>query len=325
MQPRKENVDSLTGILKKDVAEAKITSILNKKPGGAIFLCDVDSLKMMNEKYGHLAGDECLKQVAQILTYMTNPEDVLGRWGGDEFIIYKPNCRDVQRAQETRERIENRFHMNRRKEKGKMLFSVTVVCVLWRSGDTCRKLVNRACEELEKCETALYMANAQMDDSKDQYIMDVRRVRKDLIEQINIPGAFCQDYETFKGIYRFLERGLIRSSQKACIILMTVVNRDGESLMPYEKDALMERLGKDIQSTLRIGDVYTKYSSSQYLVLVIDATEGQADMIADRIKGKFVAGSLENDILIHRCYELQPARIIEPEEWDIAEVDLQSV
>ena len=95
--------------------------------------------------------------------------------------------------------------------------------------------------------------------------------------------------------------------------------------MPYEKDALMERLGRDIQSTLRIGDVYTKYSSSQYLVLVIDTTEGQADMIADRIKGKFQAGSLESDILIHRCYELQPARIIEMEELDIADEDLQSV
>lgn len=214
----KENMDSLTGILKKGVAEAKITSILNRKPGGAVFLCDVDCLKGINEKYGHLVGDECLKQVAQILTYMTNSEDILGRWGGDEFIIYKPNCRDVERAQETRERIEKRFHMNRRKEKGKMVFSVTVVCALWRSGDTCRKLVSRACEELEKCETALYMANTHTNDSKDQYIMDVRRVRKDLIEQINIPGAYCQDYETFKGIYRFLERGLIRKSKRLFVV-----------------------------------------------------------------------------------------------------------
>ena len=81
----------------------------------------------------------------------------------------------------------------------------------------------------------------------------------------------------------------------------------------------MERLGEHIRSTLRIGDVYTRYSSCQYLVLVIDAAEGQADMIADRIKGKFLAGSLGNDILIHRCYELQPARIREIEERDALE------
>lgn len=320
-QSEREMLDSLTGILKKDAAETKITSMMNRKPGGTLFLCDVDGLRKINDRYGHLAGDECLKQTAQILTYMTAQEDILGRWGGDEFLVFKPNCKDMQRAQEVCERIENRFRVGRRKEKGKVAFTVTVICVLWRSGDTCRKLFERAYAELEKCKAALHIADEQPDDKRDPYVMDVRRVRRDLLEQIKIPGAYCQDYETFRGIYRFLERGIIRSGQKACIILITVVNGQGESLLPYEKDALMERLGKNIQSTLRIGDVYAKYSSSQYLVLVIDTTEGQADMIADRIKGKFLAGSIGNDILIHRCYELQPARIGEIEEWDASGMD----
>ncbi len=323
-QPDTEKLDALTGILKKNVAEANIASIMSRKQGGALFLCDVDRLHRINDQHGHLAGDECLKQVAQILTYMTRQEDILGRRGGDEFLIYMPGCKDIHRAQETCERIENRFRVGSRgKEKDKIAFSVTVVCVMRNSGDNCRKLLERADAELEKRKAALYTANEQADNVKDHYIMDARRIRKELLEQIKIPGAYCQDYETFKGIYRFLERGLIRSGQKACVILMTVVNGQGESLLPYEKDALMERLGEDIRSTLRLGDVYTRYSSSQYLVLVIDTTEGQADMIADRIKGKFLAGSLGNDILIHRCYELQPAKIGEIIEWDDMEADLQ--
>lgn len=318
-QPEREKVDSLTGVLKKDIAEARIATMLSKKQGGAFFLCDVDFLQKINDWYGHFAGDECLKQVAQILTYMTAQEDILCRWGGDEFLVYKPNCRDMQRAQEIRERIENRFRAGRRKEKDKISFTVTVVCVLWRPGDTNRKLWERIDAEMEKSKIVLYTTNEQTDDRKDPYAMDVKRVRRDLLEQIRIPGAYCQNYETFKGIYRFLERGMIRSGQKVCIILITVVNGQGESVLPYEKDILMERLKKDIQSTLRVGDVYTRYSSSQYLVLVIDTTEGQAEMIADRIKGKFHAGSLGNDILIHRCYELQPAKIGEVEEWDVSD------
>ncbi len=145
--------------------------------------------------------------------------------------------------------------------------------------------------------------------SGDQYIKDANRVRKELIEQIRKPGAYCQDYDTFKGIYRFLERGIIRSGQKACVILITVVNEQGESLLPHEKDVLMERRGEKIGATPRIGDVYTRYYSSQYLILVIDTTEGQADIIVDRIKGKFLADSPGNNILIHHCYELQPARV----------------
>lgn len=320
-----ENLDSLTGLLKKDVAEERIASLIKRRQGGTLILCDVDHLKRINDQHGHLAGDECLKQVAQILTYMMGQEDVLGRRGGDEFLIYMPKCKDMHRAQEICGRIENRFRVGRGREKGSISFTVTAVYVLWNSGNTCRELLERAAAELEKRKAALDMGDNRSGDTKDHYILDAKRIHKDLLEQIRIPGAYCQDYETFKGIYRFLERGIIRSGQKACVILLSVVNGQGESLLPYEKDILMERLGEDIRSTLRIGDVYTRYSSGQYLVLVIDATEGQADMIADRIKGKFLAGSLGNDILIHRCYELQPAKIGEIEEWDASEPGLQNL
>ena len=60
--------------------------------------------------------------------------------------------------------------------------------------------------------------------------------------------------------------------------------------------------------TLRIGEVYTRYSSSQYLLLVIDTTEGQVDKIVDRIRRRFIEGRQGEDVLIHHCYELQSVR-----------------
>lgn len=81
-----------------------------------------------------------------------------------------------------------------------------------------------------------------------------RKVRKDLIEQIQQPGAYCQDYETFKGIYRFLARGIIRSGQKVCVSLITVVDGEGESPGLHERDTLMEQLGEIIRAALRVGD-----------------------------------------------------------------------
>lgn len=299
--------DSLTGILKRHIAEAQIVSILNRNRGGTLFLCDVDDLKHINDQYGHLAGDECLKKTAQILSYMIQPNDIFGRHSGDEFLIFMPDCKDIRNAQDVCRRIEKRFRSGKRKDK--ISFSVTAVYAVWQPGDTCRKLFARANEELGKRKSAPHMSGMQKKEKKDAYIKDVRRVRRELIEQIRKPGAYCQDYETFKGIYRFLERGIIRSGQKACVILITVVDGQGESLLPVEKDVLMDRLGEDIGTTLRIGDVYTRYSSSQYLILVIDTTEGQADLIVKRIKSRFLANSQGNNILVHNCYELQPARI----------------
>ena len=93
------------------------------------------------------------------------------------------------------------------------------------------------------------------------------------------------------------------------MILITVVNEEGGSPWLKEKDTLMKQLGSQIEAALRIGDVYTRYSSSQYLLLVINTTERQADKIAERIREQFLASREGNDVLIHNCYELQPAQI----------------
>lgn len=317
-QPGAENLDQLTGVLKKDAAEAQIALRLREGRGGTIFICDVDHLKKINEKYGHQAGDECLRQAAQILSFMAREGDILGRWGGDEFLIYMPNCREQQQARDIQERIENRLRVGGEKDRDKVQFSMTVVWAVWHTGDTWRRLFEYAEEELRKRKPLLELQDGERDERKDQYKKDVQRIQGDLIEQIQKPGAYCRDYKTFKSIYRFLERGIIRGGQKACVILITVVDGQGGSLLPYEKDMLMEQLGRDIESTLRLGDVYTRYSSSQYLALVIDTTEGQADRIVNRIKKQFLADREENDILIHHCYELKPARIGGRIDWDQA-------
>lgn len=305
-ESKEESRDRLTGVLKKSAAEAQIASRMKEKRGGTLFLCDVDYIKRINEQYGHLMGDECLKQVARILSYMIRPGDILGRRSGDEFVIFMPDCQDMWQAQENCKRVRNRF---RTKVSGRIPLSVTVVWALQKPQDTWRELLERADEEMGRQKAALEAAPRQSGKEKDRYVKDVRQVRKELMEQIQKPGAYCQDYETFKGIYRFLARGIIRSRQNACVILITVVNKEGGSPRLYEKDMLMEQLGENIGAALRIGDVYTRYSSSQYLLLVINTTESQADMIVERIRDQFLADIRGNDVLIHNCYELQPAQI----------------
>ena len=304
----KKNQDSLTGVLKKDAAEAQIASRMKEKSGGALFLCDVKYINQINERYGHPAGDACLKQVARILSYMIHPNDILGRRSGAGFVIFLPDCQDTGRAEEFAGYLNNRFCASREKWGGKIPLSLTIIWILRKPADTCAALFTRA-DALRKEQRAALEENEKQDKKrKDYYIKDIRQVRKDLREQISKKGAFCQDYETFKGIYRFLARGLIRGGQEACVILITLVNQEGGSPWLYEKDTLMERLGEDIGSTLRLGDVYTRYSSSQYLLLVIDATKNQADTIVSRIREKFIADGHNNDVLVHRCYQLQPAQ-----------------
>lgn len=84
-------VDELTGLgNRRAFEEAMATEIARSRRGDeplSLLLCDLDSFKKINDVHGHLAGDECLRQVAETLRDELRGADVCFRWGGDEFVV----------------------------------------------------------------------------------------------------------------------------------------------------------------------------------------------------------------------------------------------
>ena len=69
----------------------------------AFCFVDLDNFKQINDTMGHLAGDEVLRQVADVLKDVAGPENLVGRVGGDEFVVFVKTEQD--RARETAEKI----------------------------------------------------------------------------------------------------------------------------------------------------------------------------------------------------------------------------
>ena len=65
---------------------------------GVVAVCDMDNFKDVNDRYGHLVGDEILRNIGNLLQASIRHEDEAFRWGGDEFVILFHNQRgDVAR------------------------------------------------------------------------------------------------------------------------------------------------------------------------------------------------------------------------------------
>ena len=84
-------LDPLTGIYNRRRIGENIDLLKQQQSSFAIVLLDLDYFKSVNDQYGHDIGDAVLKQVAKILTENIREQDVVGRFGGEEFIILLNN------------------------------------------------------------------------------------------------------------------------------------------------------------------------------------------------------------------------------------------
>jgi diguanylate cyclase (GGDEF)-like protein len=79
--------DALTGVYNRRMGEAVLEELLRSSQSVGLILCDVDHFKRVNDGYGHLVGDQVLQTVAQCLQTHLRKQDLLMRWGGEEFLV----------------------------------------------------------------------------------------------------------------------------------------------------------------------------------------------------------------------------------------------
>lgn len=105
---RESTQDPLTGLINRRVLMKRLSSEVghnkNEKQPFCVLMFDLDRFKRINDNYGHLTGDQVLKQTAKILQNGLREQDIIARFGGEEFVAVLTNTTS-QSAVEIAERI----------------------------------------------------------------------------------------------------------------------------------------------------------------------------------------------------------------------------
>lgn len=151
---KKSTVDPLTGLYNRvkieEIFLLEQQQFIRYGDPLSIILMDLDYFKTINDVYGHNTGDRYLQELAKILMAFSRSSDIVGRWGGEEFLILLPRC-TLDKAKEAAIRLKDAIHEMDCPKIGRRTASFGLSIL--NEEDTLNSFVNRA-------DKALFLAKA---------------------------------------------------------------------------------------------------------------------------------------------------------------------
>jgi diguanylate cyclase (GGDEF)-like protein len=137
--------DPLTGMLNRRALKEIMDEFQAKETPRCLILLDLDRFKSINDKFGYLAGDELLRQVAARIRSSLLPSCAAARWGGDEFIVLVDGSLStgMSLAQTLDQRLRNRYKLGDGKLSS-VFAQASVGLSDWKRGDDVESVIQRA-------------------------------------------------------------------------------------------------------------------------------------------------------------------------------------
>lgn len=207
---RKIEIDSLTGLLSKGEITNMVTRTVDieKRRDISIAIVDIDHFKQVNDKFGHMTGDNIIRQVAAILADEVGENGLVGRIGGDEFMIMFYDAYDLETARPRLRSIKNTVSaMFPQDVPGQPAVTLSIGCAAYP-----KDAFNY--EELfALADFALYRAKEK---GRNRYIIYNRDLHGDIAEIKNNPGSKT----------RINNRGDMSLAEILCVIMDKVARRE---------------------------------------------------------------------------------------------------
>lgn len=112
---------------------------------------------------------------------------------------------------------------------------------------------------------------------------DLSVIKSQMNEDGGKCGALFCDYDSFREVYRLQVRSSVRLKRPIQLCLLTVSARNGQALTRRTLENVMKKLSESIRHSLRRGDVYSRYSATQYVILLPQANYDNSKMVMERV------------------------------------------
>ena len=142
--------DSLTGISNRPHLEGRLRALpaeYEGRGGAGVVFVDIDHFKQLNDAHGHDAGDRVLRMVAATLKNSLRETDVIGRWGGEEFLAILYDVTSIEGLEKSCEKLRTLVELSRLDLADQSLaVTISLGGTLLRPDDTPESIVHRADE-----------------------------------------------------------------------------------------------------------------------------------------------------------------------------------
>ncbi len=145
------HLEPLTKLIDKVQTKNKITEYLDNKIVGSLFIVDIDNFKALNDTLGHQIGDNAIIDIASSLKNTFRTTDVIGRIGGDEFMIFCPDLIDDELIKIKANKIKNNCNLKFGKDGILLQISASIgICKVTQDCNTFESLYVNADKALYK-------------------------------------------------------------------------------------------------------------------------------------------------------------------------------
>ncbi len=285
--PDEDNSDPLTGLPSKDGLRALMIKACNEK-SGTLMILDIDCFKLVNDIYGRNIGDILLQGFAEIIRANTRSGDIIGRISNDEFVTFINRVSDEKAISSITNRINNGLVDYAHELMGEAMSIPLGVSVgaVYVPDSPCDydELFNSADKALYSVKQSGKHGHAVYKNQQDEELDDggLQRFSQMFGEVQPHNGAFLIKPESFDYLYQFLIRYTITYHRTACKLLFTIVPKSPNLDANCYAEAITA-FGDQISSMLRKSDLIAQVQDNQYLLLLPEITEPNADKLIERL------------------------------------------